>query len=157
MSSLLSAFRRASAAYDRLLLRAIYAANSPQPPFPGVAVAAVAASNPQTQTQTAISAPMSVSDLLESFGIVFVMGRNGSPTQKHRKSLERRKGEDFCGAKWGTQKFMKPTRRIRFDHETLEPYELGKMAPRAYRAVMDETEAIQKRMKDAFGMRPKNR
>merc|ERR1712029_1052047 len=52
---------------------------------------------------------------------------------------------------WGSTPLHFSNRRIRADHKTLEFFELGKLAPKTYAKVMEETEVIRKRIADTFG------
>ena len=54
-------------------------------------------------------------------------------------------------------KIMMPKHRLHNDHETGEDFELGKLALERYRLSMEETMEIQERMRQAFGMGPKDR
>ncbi len=54
-------------------------------------------------------------------------------------------------------KIMMPKHRLHNDHETGEDFELGKLALERYRLAMEETMEIQERMRQAFGMGPKDR
>ena len=53
---------------------------------------------------------------------------------------------------WGTWKLPRLDRTIRVDHQTGEYFQLGKLAPKTYKRVMDETKIIQKRMSETFGV-----
>lgn len=72
-------------------------------------------------------------------------------TPKCRKSIEKRHLERFGGARWGTQKILKPNRRIRIDYKTGEHFELGKLAPKTYEKILQETSEIKAKISDTFG------
>nr|ACO11496.1 39S ribosomal protein L32, mitochondrial precursor [Caligus rogercresseyi] len=75
---------------------------------------------------------------------------------KKRRSLEKRMTRRFGSKHWGTSKLVPMNHRIRVDNKTGEFFVLGQLAPRTFRAVMDETQSIQKKVKDLFGKEPKN-
>ncbi len=77
--------------------------------------------------------------------------------QKHRRSLEKRDIRKFGYLHWGTYKQLRANRRLRHDHKTGEVFELGRLPPNRYRAVMEETREIQRRMADAFGLEAKDK
>ena len=117
--TLLWAFRRASLALDRAVCFALFGGNRPQ--------LALAALDPAPSPGA-----LPEEDPLSSGFSGFLWSANGA-APKQRKSMDRRKSVPFQGSTWGTQKIMKPNRRIRVDNETGEFFELGKLAPKAYR------------------------
>ena len=78
-------------------------------------------------------------------------------TPKQRRSLEKRHFRRFAGKEWGSQKIMRPNRKIRTDPATGEPYVLGRLGQWTYNKVMEETRQVQKRMADVFGAKPKDK
>ena len=72
-------------------------------------------------------------------------------TPKHRKTIEKRTMAKYGGRQWGSEKLFKVNHRIRTDYKTGEYFELGKLAPKTYKKVMEETEAIKNKMIKAFG------
>ena len=103
------------------------------------------------------------------FGCCRVVGGESDPlasgfsgllwtTQKKRRSVEARHMKKFGMLHWGTYKLPRLNKRLRVDHRTGEDFELGKLAPRTYAAVMKETREIQARMAAAFGVgQPKDK
>jgi len=94
--------------------------------------------------------PPSAGEAERDFGIVW-------NTPKKRKSLEMRHREGHGVLEWGTTRMYKLNRRLRFDHVSGRPYELGKMELGHYQAAMEETKAIQEKMREAFGLGPKDK
>jgi hypothetical protein len=79
-------------------------------------------------------------------------------TPKKRKSLERRHHERFGVQKWGSGRFLKPNRKIRVDFATGEHFELGKLAPKTYEKICQETSEIKSKISDTFGsFNPRNK
>ena len=78
-------------------------------------------------------------------------------TPKRRKTVEKRTMKKYGIKEWGTYKLFERNKKIRVDHRTGEFFEFGRLAPEAYKKVMAETLAIQKKMKDAFGFDPKDK
>ena len=73
-------------------------------------------------------------------------------TPKSRKTLERRKREQYGAANWGHRgHFLRVNKRIRVDYKSGEFFELGKLAPKTYQKVLEETTAIKNKISDTFG------
>jgi len=72
-------------------------------------------------------------------------------TPRRRRRVEARNCRKFGNKEWGTYKLPVINRRIRVDNITGEYFELGKLAPKAYKRIMEETRLIQERMQDSFG------
>lgn len=79
-------------------------------------------------------------------------------TPKNRKTIEKRTMAKFGGKEWGNCKIWKADKRIRVDHRTGEYFQLGKLAPKTYKTVMDETKEIQKKISSYFsdGLKPRD-
>ena len=71
-------------------------------------------------------------------------------TPKRRKTIERRTFAKYGSLEWGTVKYQRVNKKIRVDNNTAEFFELGKLAPKTYEKIMEETKAIQEKMKDSF-------
>ena len=71
-------------------------------------------------------------------------------TPKRRKSIERRTFSKYGSKEWGNMKFPQKNKKIRVDYKTGEYFELGKLAPKTYEKVMEETKEIQQKMKNMF-------
>ena len=72
-------------------------------------------------------------------------------TPKKRKTIEVRNRQKFGVLKWGTGRMLRPNHRIRVDHKTGEYFELGKLAPKTYAKVLEETSQIRSKVADTFG------
>ena len=72
-------------------------------------------------------------------------------TPKQRKSIEVRNRQMFGVQEWGNGRMLKPNRRIRVDNKTGEFFELGKLAPKMYEKIMNETSEIKSKISDTFG------
>ena len=60
--------------------------------------------------------------------------------------------------KWGSGRFLKPNRKIRVDFTTGEHFELGKLAPKTYEKICQETSEIKSKISDTFGsFNPRNK
>jgi len=78
-------------------------------------------------------------------------------TPKKRRSLEVRKRKSFGMLEWGSYKKLRPNRRLRVDHQTGHYFELGKLEVKSFLEIMEETKAIQAKMREAFGLGPKDK
>jgi len=85
-------------------------------------------------------------------------------TPKKRKSIYRQyrkrygmmygahTGENGGGRRaWGESPMIMPNKRIRVDQNTMEYFELDKLAPKSYKRVMEETKEIGNKISDTFG------
>ncbi|XP_040577140.1 large ribosomal subunit protein bL32m [Lepeophtheirus salmonis] len=70
---------------------------------------------------------------------------------KRRRSLEKRMTRRFGSKQWGTCKLVPMNYRIQVDNNTGEFFQLGELAPRTFRYIMNETEIIQSKVKNIFG------
>ena len=60
--------------------------------------------------------------------------------------------------KWGSGRFLKPNKKIRVDFTTGEHFELGKLAPKTYEKICQETSEIKSKISDTFGsFNPRNK
>lgn len=58
---------------------------------------------------------------------------------------------------WGTFKYPVMNRKLRVDHKTGEVFRLGVVAPMFYEQVKRETQEIQAKMSETFGLAPKDK
>lgn len=73
-------------------------------------------------------------------------------TPKHRKTLEKRHREKYGSLHWGNSgRMLRVNKRIRVDYKTGEHFELGKLAPKTYAKIADETSKIAAKISDTFG------
>ena len=72
-------------------------------------------------------------------------------TPKRRKTIEKRNREKYGVLEWGNGKMLRPNQRIRVDYKTGEHFELGKLAPKTYAKIANETSNIKAKISDTFG------
>lgn len=79
-------------------------------------------------------------------------------TPKNRKTIEKRTMGKYGGKEWGNCKIWKSDKKIRVDHRTGEYFQLGRLAPKTYKSVMEETKEIQKKISSYFshGLKPRD-
>lgn len=78
-------------------------------------------------------------------------------TPKRRKTIERRSIAKYGMKEWGNLKLLTKNKKIRVDHKTGEFFEFGRLAPETYYKIMAETKEIQKKMAEAFFLKPKDK
>lgn len=72
-------------------------------------------------------------------------------TPKRRKTIDRRNREKYGVLLWGNTRMLRPNQRIRVDYKTGEHFELGKLAPKTYAKIAEETSQIKAKISDTFG------